>query len=93
MTVYIDPLRRWPQVSASRHFGNGKQSSHLACDGDLEELHQFARQIGLKREWFQDRPNLPHYDLMPTRRAAAVKAGAVEVDAKTFVRLCRKAAQ
>lgn len=36
---------------------------HLATDGDLDELHKFAQSIGLKREWFQDHPAHPHYDL------------------------------
>ena len=36
----------------------------------LEELHAMAVQIGMKREWFQNKPRLPHYDLTPRRRRA-----------------------
>jgi glycine/D-amino acid oxidase-like deaminating enzyme len=43
----------------------------------LDELHDLARRVGLKRAWFQD-GTLQHYDLTPGRRAAAVAAGAVE---------------
>ena len=50
---------------------------------DLDVLHRFARQIGLKRAWFQDRSAMPHYDLNPRRRLAAVAAGAHEVDMHT----------
>ena len=37
-----------------------------------------ARKIGMKRAWFQAKPGFPHYDLVPTRRAAAIRAGAIE---------------
>jgi hypothetical protein len=36
---------------------------HLATNGPIEELHEFAQSIGLKREWFQDHPRHPHYDV------------------------------
>lgn len=39
-----------------------------------------AGRIGLKRAWFQtSRSGLPHYDLVPPRRQAAVEAGAIEL--------------
>jgi hypothetical protein len=44
----------------------------------LDELHAMAAKIGMKREWFQDKKSLPHYDLTVSRRAAAVRAGAIE---------------
>jgi hypothetical protein len=38
---------------------------HLATDsGDLDELHDFARRIGLRRSWFQDHRTVSHYDLI-----------------------------
>jgi hypothetical protein len=46
---------------------------------DAEELHAFARGLGLKRRWFQDTPPHPHYDVFGSRPAAALKAGAFEV--------------
>jgi hypothetical protein len=41
-----------------------------------------AARIGMQREWFQAplKSSKPHYDLTPPRRAAAVAAGAVELD-------------
>jgi hypothetical protein len=47
-----------------------------------------ADKVGAKREWFQDRPNLPHYDLQRRLRALAIKHGAVEVGALEFLRRC-----
>lgn len=72
--TYVDPLlacvpnKQWRWT----------HSCHLFAD-TLEELHAFARKIGLKRQWFQDHPSLKHYDLTPKRREAAVKAGVVEL--------------
>ncbi len=47
---------------------------HLACT-DLQALHRFARRIGLRRGWFQDR-RYPHYDLTTERMGVrAIRAG------------------
>jgi hypothetical protein len=58
-------------------------NSHLISD-TLEELHELALRIGMKRAWFQPRSS-PHYDLTASRRAAAIKLGAVELDRSAFV--------
>jgi hypothetical protein len=76
MSVYIDPAFDHGSPSAPRCF-RGVKSCHMYAD-TMGELHDMARRIGLKREWFQDDPSLQHYDLVPTKRAAAVAAGAVE---------------
>ena len=60
--------------------------SHLFCDpGNIEKLHEFAQKIGLKKEWFQNKPQFPHYDLSPGMRTRAVKSGAEEVSHKDMV--------
>jgi hypothetical protein len=73
MAVYVDPLFTC-LVSAAWKW---PQSCHLFAD-DLDELHAFAKSIGIKREWFQDK-RLPHYDLNATRRLVAVRRGAMEL--------------
>ncbi len=92
MTVYVDKLRSYPQkaTSGSRFFGNGKQSCHLATDGELEELHQFAVSIGLKREWFQDHRRVPHYDLTPNKRQRALAKGAQEASSEELIERCKR---
>lgn len=40
---------------------------HLISDTSLEELHEFAERLGLRREWFQNHPRHPHYDLTTHR--------------------------
>lgn len=59
-------------------------------DAGLAELHAMAERIGMRREWFQNKPHYPHYDLTESLRAAAVAAGAVEVDPYEFVRRIRR---
>lgn len=50
--------------------------------GNLEKLHEFAAKIGLKREWFQDHPRHPHYDLMGGKAKKAIAAGAHVISKK-----------
>ena len=50
-----------------------------------EELHAFAAKIGMKRSWFQEKTSitgrdLSHYDLVPNRRAKAIRMGAIEIN-------------
>jgi len=82
MTVYVDDLARYPgKQPACFRLG----SCHMMADS-LEELHAMAEKIGLRREWFQDHPFHPHYDLTASRRVAALHAGAVYKSAKDQAR-------
>lgn len=59
---------------------------------DRDELHALAAKIGMKREWFQDRPRLYHYDVMSmTKRYAARKAGAVPCSSRRLIALIQEA--
>jgi hypothetical protein len=87
MTVYVDPLVAWGTSATWNH----KQNCHLFAS-DVDELHAFAARLGLKRSWFQFRPNprgtgLPHYDLTENKRRIAVGLGAVSVGRDEAVRL------
>jgi hypothetical protein len=75
--IYVDPLlqckpsAKWPY----------SQSCHLTGD-EPDELHAFAKRLGLRQEWYQDsHPNtkLHHYDLTASKRALAVRLGAKEL--------------
>jgi hypothetical protein len=81
MSVYVDPLMtclksrawRWPK------------SCHMFAD-TVEELHAFAKRIGLRREWFQlTHGTFAHYDLNECRRIVAVRFGARELDRRAAV--------
>lgn len=81
MSVYVDPLY---EHGGSKTF-KWKVSCHMYADS-LDELHAMAKAIGMKRSWFQDRPDFPHYDLVSTRRKLAVEAGAIEVERQDAMR-------
>jgi len=58
---------------------------HLIAD-TLEELHRFARKIGMKAEWFQD-TRIPHYDLLKGKSKVAIAKGAKVVTSRDIIRL------
>lgn len=84
--IYVDALFDWsgisysgPDAAEAARVGarNGHQWCHLFSDEQdpaFPALHAFAAKLGLRRAWFQG----DHYDLTPSRRAAAVRAGAKE---------------
>lgn len=80
MTVYVDKCT---------HKWRGRLWCHMMTDqGDLAELHEIADEIGLHREWFQEHPVHPHYDLTTQKRQDAIGKGAVAVDGMELVKRC-----
>jgi hypothetical protein len=61
---------------------------HMFADS-LAELHAMAKAIGMDRNWFQPL-SFPHYDVSLSRRACAVKLGAVEVDRRRGCEIRRR---
>jgi len=54
---------------------------HLVSTESEEELHQFAKMIGLRRSWYQTNKNNPHYVLtISGMRGKARRFGAIQVD-------------
>jgi len=60
--------------------------THLIADS-LNELHAFAKEIGLKPEWFQDHEKHPHYDIWGGMITKAIKHGAIVVSGKEIVKI------
>ena len=73
--IYIDQYPEWI-VPSGHMFHKG---GHL-FGTDIEELHTFAKKIGLKREWYQNQV-FPHYDLTSGKRKIAIHHGATPVEA------------
>lgn len=69
MTVYVDNMH----TTAMGKFRHMKMS-HMICD-DIDELHEMAEKIGVRRKWFQG----DHYDVCMEMRDKAIKLGAVEI--------------
>ena len=74
MTVYVDDMRLPARVGRIEG-----RWSHLMADTDTE-LHAFAARIGLRRGWAQYPGTWKsHYDVTDSKRAQAIRAGAVEI--------------
>lgn len=89
--VYVDELFVFESRDSQAQRA-GQTNGHLWChmwSDDVEALHAMAKNIGMQREWFQDRTGFPHYDLPPTRRAAALKLGATENSLRNWLRAKR----
>ncbi|WP_257814207.1 DUF4031 domain-containing protein [Burkholderia glumae] len=83
MAVYVDnALIVW----------RGKRWCHLVADS-LDELHGFAKHLGLRRTWFQDRASYPHYDVTESIRLRALRLGAIQGDKRTIVQCGRSLKQ
>ena len=80
MTVYVDD---------SRLSWRGRSWCHLVADS-VAELHAFAAQLGLRKEWFQYRTMYPHYDVTVSVQQRAVALGAQVGDKKTIVACAKR---
>ena len=81
MAVYVDRAK-----NRYRHM----KMSHMIAD-TIEELHEMADNIGLKRSWFQPGNNsLAHYDLCQSKRKLAIEYGAIEISSRELVAKIRK---
>ena len=59
---------------------------HMVSDSSTDELHCFAVAIGLKRDWFQNHPRHPHYDLTTRRKLElALRRGATLVNSRDLI--------
>lgn len=74
MTVYVDDM-----FAEHRVRGRRMLFSHMIADTS-EELEAMADHIGVQRKWIQY-PGTPkeHYDVVASKRALAIKAGAVPI--------------
>lgn len=81
MTVFVDDVRH--------KFGN-MIMCHLWTDGPVEELLEFVDTIGVQRKWIQGHKTLSfgkhreaswvHFDISISKKALALKAGAILTD-------------
>lgn len=76
MTVYVDTMKAKFK---------GMTMCHMIADS-MEELHEMAAKIGLKREWFQG----DHYDISLSKKNIALKNGAVLVTWEQLSCMCSR---
>lgn len=88
MSVRVDAVFEFePRTAqAKRH---GSRWCHLWADaGEVAALHAMATKVGLRRSYFQPAKHalgLDHYDLTPSKRAAAIRFGAVETNLRKWL--------
>ncbi|OZD48633.1 hypothetical protein CH252_19080 [Rhodococcus sp. 06-1477-1B] len=86
MTVYVDNFMVRADVPNGDRVVRGRWC-HMTAD-TREELDAMADLIGLRRSWIQHPGTWKeHYDVTMTKRAAAVRAGAVEITLREAVAL------
>ena len=73
MAILIDPPR--PEA-------HGRRWSHLVSDSSLDELHAFARSVGVPERGFEG----DHYDIPEERYDSVVAAGATPTPARDLLR-------
>jgi hypothetical protein len=82
MSVYVD------HAFAVGDWGRWSGGGHMQAD-TLDELHAFAARLGMRREWFQTKPERPendHYDLTRALRERAISLGAMPEDLRAGTR-------
>ena len=78
MAILIDdPIWHW----------KGRKWCHLVSDANLQELHNFARSLGIPERGFQG----DHYDIPQDLHAQAVAHGAEHVTSRELLRRLRDA--
>lgn len=65
---------------------------HLVADS-IQELHEFAVNIGLPARSFHRGARHPHYDVTAGQRRRALQHGAVAISARDAVHIGRRVAQ
>lgn len=80
-TIYVDNYQKPATVGKFN-----RQWSHL-WSADQAALHQFAKTVGLKRNWF----HVEHYDVTEAMRQKCIAAGAVKISTRELVIMRREA--
>jgi hypothetical protein len=81
MAVYVDAaIWKW----------KGLKWCHLLAD-DIDELHRFALNVGVKRTSYQGPPKTatPHYDPTGYERRLALQAGAIACSRQEIIAVAR----
>lgn len=84
MTVYVDNMEA--------QYGR-MVMCHMVAD-TREELLEMCDKIGVQRKWIQKAGTAhEHFDIAKSKKALAIKHGAVEVDRRQLVEIIRRKRQ
>lgn len=66
------------------------KARHLVCTPySVENLHQMAEELNIKRCWFHANASYPHYDI-PKRRIEEIQAKCQVVSSRTILKICKQ---
>lgn len=92
MSVYVDTPIEYP-AEPKGYIGRARKHArwcHMIADTPAE-LVTMAIRVGLRTEWIQTgHHGVAHYDLVPSKRALAIRGGAIALDRRAFVRRLRE---
>ena len=90
--ICLDPMMNHGFVLNAKRTRKSWKSCHMFSDTNSRgELFDMAEAIGLKKDWLQkSRLGIWHFDLIQSRRAAAIKNGAVELTRKEASEIWKK---
>ncbi|MBF0430987.1 MAG: DUF4031 domain-containing protein [Fibrobacteria bacterium] len=72
------------------NLGKGQISAHMVSDESLVELHQFAKDLGLKKQMFQiTESGFARYNINISKRLQAIDKGALEASPAAFMKASR----
>ena len=90
--IYVDEVADYGKVIR----GHGPHWAHLGTDDHTPEgveiLHAFARRLGLKRAWFQNKPDAPHYESLGAQTGPGVALGGAVGDSCGVAEVLRSGA-
>ena len=78
--IYVDDIQFYATNFRYKYW------CHMWSDTSIDELHEFAKQLNLKIEWFQDKKRFPHYDLTTSKRNLALQSGATYISLKEWLK-------
>ena len=76
--IYVDAAT-WKKSRTGR-----KSYAHMVADS-LDELHEFAIKIGVKKHFFHRSKVAPHYDITSEQHVVAMANGAELVDSRVVL--------
>lgn len=89
MSVYVDG-EAMDYVNPNDPRKRNMKMCHMVADTE-EELIEMARKLNLKQEWHQYKGTpKSHFDICKSKRALAVKLGAIPIDRHELVTIIRR---
>jgi hypothetical protein len=91
MSVYVDTPVLYEEEPVG-YVGRSRIKSrwcHMIADTEAELL-TMAQRLGLRVEWIQRDHRGVHFDIVPSKRAMAIRFGAVACSRRAFIDVLRK---